>query len=201
MKEVEKNEIKRLSDRLDAIRHQQAGLSLVESADKYAELEKEKETLEAEIIRLREVHSQKLSKEAQKLMNLPFRRAITKKEQADMGKLKKRRTRPDRGAPDDGAGPGNGAQRDDRVREERVLNLPHLRLSGHPCTEDVLRASGYIPNFYPDVFTPLIYKFIFNGNPRFFGMKNSTIMPICIYAMNFFIPFSHIPQNMIDPQN
>ncbi|EDU1084469.1 YibL family ribosome-associated protein [Salmonella enterica subsp. enterica serovar Hvittingfoss] len=87
MKEVEKNEIKRLSDRLDAIRHQQAGLSLVESADKYAELEKE--TLEAEIIRLREVHSQKLSKEAQKLTNLPFRRAITKKEQADMGKLKK----------------------------------------------------------------------------------------------------------------
>ncbi|UJL40487.1 YibL family ribosome-associated protein [Salmonella enterica subsp. enterica serovar Kentucky] len=71
--------MKRLSDRLDAIRHQQAGLSLVESADKYAELEKEKETLEAEIIRLRQVHSQKLSKEAQKLMNLPFRRAITKK--------------------------------------------------------------------------------------------------------------------------
>ncbi|STU49752.1 Uncharacterised protein [Klebsiella pneumoniae] len=42
MKEVEKNEIKRLSDRLDAIRHQQAELSLVEAADKYAELEKEK---------------------------------------------------------------------------------------------------------------------------------------------------------------
>lgn len=53
MKEVEKNEIKRLSDRLDAIRHQQAGLSLVESADKYAELEKEKETLEAEIMSAR----------------------------------------------------------------------------------------------------------------------------------------------------
>ena len=81
MKEVEKNEIKRLSDRLDAIRHQQADLSLVEAADKYAELEKEKETLEAEIARLREVHSQKLSKEAQKLTKLPFRRA--------MGKLKK----------------------------------------------------------------------------------------------------------------
>lgn len=41
MKEVE-NEIKRLSDRLDAIRHQQADLSLVEAADKYAELEKRK---------------------------------------------------------------------------------------------------------------------------------------------------------------
>ncbi|MFB4181561.1 YibL family ribosome-associated protein [Escherichia fergusonii] len=89
MKEVEKNEIKRLSDRLDAIRHQQAELSLVEAADKYAELEKEKATLEAEIARLREVHSQKLSKEAQKLMKMPFRRAITRKEQADMGKLKK----------------------------------------------------------------------------------------------------------------
>ncbi|HHM0248937.1 TPA: YibL family ribosome-associated protein [Escherichia coli] len=88
MKEVEKNEIKRLSDRLDAIRHQQADLSLVEAADKYAELEKEKATLEAEIARLREVHSQKLSK-AQKLMKMPFQRAITKKEQADMGKLKK----------------------------------------------------------------------------------------------------------------
>ena len=89
MKEVEKNEIKRLSDRLDAIRHQQADLSRVEAADKYAELEKEKATLEAEIARLREVHSQKLSKEAQKLMKMPFQRAITKKEQADMGKLKK----------------------------------------------------------------------------------------------------------------
>ena len=70
MKEVEKNEIKRLSDRLDAIRHQQAELSLVEAADKYAELEKEKATLEAEIERLRSVQSQKLSKEAQKLMSL-----------------------------------------------------------------------------------------------------------------------------------
>ena len=89
MKEVEKNEIKRLSDRLDAIRHQQADLSLVEAADNYAEVEKQNTTLEAEIIRLREVQGQKLSKEAQKLMSLPHRRAITKKEQADMGKLKK----------------------------------------------------------------------------------------------------------------
>lgn len=33
--------------------------------------------------------AKKLSKEAQKLMKMPFQRAITKKEQADMGKLKK----------------------------------------------------------------------------------------------------------------
>ena len=79
MKEVEKNEIKRLSDRLDAIRHQQAELSLVEAAEKYAELEKEKTTIEAEIIRLREVQGQKLSKEAQKLMDMPHRAPSPKK--------------------------------------------------------------------------------------------------------------------------
>ena len=89
MKEIEKNEIKRLSDLLDAIRHQQAGLSLVESAEKYAELEEEKPKLETESARLREVHTQKLSKEAQKLAKMGFSRPITKKEQADMGKLKK----------------------------------------------------------------------------------------------------------------
>ena len=55
MKEIEKNEIKRLSDLLDAIRHQQAALSLVEGAEKYAELEVEKTKLETEIARLREV--------------------------------------------------------------------------------------------------------------------------------------------------
>ena len=115
MKEVEKNEIKRLSDRLDAIRHQQADLSLVEAADKYAELEKEKASLEAEIARLREVHSQKLSKEAQKLMKMPFQRAITKKEQADMGKLKKSV----RGLV---VGPRNGPARDDRVLKDCVLS-------------------------------------------------------------------------------
>lgn len=89
MKEVEKNEIKRLSDRLDAIRHQQAELSLVDAAEKYAELEKEKTTLETEIARLRDQYSQKLSKEAQKLTQMRFSRPITKKEQADLGKLKK----------------------------------------------------------------------------------------------------------------
>ncbi|ECB1042445.1 hypothetical protein S780_06010 [Salmonella enterica] len=64
-----------------------------------------------------------------------------------------------------------------------------------------MRASGYIPNFYPDVFTPLIYKFIFNGNPRFFRNINTTIRPICIYTMNFFIDCSHDLQNIIDPLN
>ncbi|MEM8366657.1 YibL family ribosome-associated protein, partial [Morganella morganii] len=55
----------------------------------YAELEKEKAALETDIARLKEQRSKKLSKEAQKLVDMPFKRSITKKEQADIGKLKK----------------------------------------------------------------------------------------------------------------
>lgn len=89
MKEVEKNEIKRLSDRLDAIRHQMAEMPLTEQAEKYAELDAEQTTLVAEIARLKNERQNKLSKEAQKLIKMAFSREITKKEQADMGKLKK----------------------------------------------------------------------------------------------------------------
>lgn len=89
MKEVEKNEIKRLSDRLDLIRHQMAALPLGEQAEKYVELEAEQQKLEAEIERLKGQRQQKLSKEATKLTQMAFSREITKKEQADMGKLKK----------------------------------------------------------------------------------------------------------------
>lgn len=89
MKEIEKAEIKRLSDRLDFIRHQMPDMHLINEAEKYAELEKEKATLEIEIARLKAVRNQKLSKEAQKLMDMPFKRPLTKKEQADIGKLKK----------------------------------------------------------------------------------------------------------------
>ncbi len=89
MKEIEKVEIKRLSDRLDLIRHKMASMQLTNEAEKYAELEKEKTALEIEIARLKTVRNKKLSKEAQKLVNMPFKRSITKKEQADIGKLKK----------------------------------------------------------------------------------------------------------------
>lgn len=89
MKEIEKAKIKLLSDRLDLISHKMASISLTEEAEKYAEFEKEKVELEAEIVRLKAVRNNKLSKEAQKLENMPFKRLITKKEQADIGKLKK----------------------------------------------------------------------------------------------------------------
>ncbi|EAN3009342.1 hypothetical protein EA899_18850 [Salmonella enterica] len=64
-----------------------------------------------------------------------------------------------------------------------------------------LESIGLYSEFFMEVFTPIIYKFIFNGNPCFFRMKNPTVVPVCIYTMNFFILFSHTPQNMIDPQN
>lgn len=85
MKENEKAQIKLLSDRLDLTRHQMAGMLQKNETEKYAELEKEKAALETEIARLKEQRSKKLSKEAQKLVDSP----ITKKEQADIGKLKK----------------------------------------------------------------------------------------------------------------
>ena len=85
MKEIEKTQIKLLSDRLDLIRHKMANISLTEEAEKYAEFEKEKAALETEIVHLKEVRNKKL----QKLVGMPFKRIITKREQADIGKLKK----------------------------------------------------------------------------------------------------------------
>jgi ribosome-associated protein len=89
MKEQEKAEIKRLSDMLDALNHKDVTViqqGVTELIDQHM---KEKEKLAAEIERLRNVRVSKLSVEAQKLAGLPFSREITKKEQADMGTLKK----------------------------------------------------------------------------------------------------------------
>lgn len=89
MKEVEKAEIKRLSDMLDALNHKDATVIQQGNAELIAKHEEEKEKLAAEIARLKDVRVKKLSKEVQKLETLPFSREITKKEQADMGTLKK----------------------------------------------------------------------------------------------------------------
>jgi len=89
MKEQEKAEIKRLSDQLDALNRKEPQLLESGDAEKLGALLKEKEKLVIEIERLRDKRDDKLSKEAQKLMDLPFSREITKKEQADMGTLKK----------------------------------------------------------------------------------------------------------------
>lgn len=89
MKEQEKTEIKRLSDQLDALNRKEPQLMEAGDAEKLGELLKEKETLVNEIERLRNVREQKLSDEARKLQKMPFSRVINKKEQANMGALKK----------------------------------------------------------------------------------------------------------------
>lgn len=89
MKEQVQAEIKALSDKLDALNHKEPALLASGESDKLGELLKEKEKLQNEIERLRSVRAEKLSKEAQQLKKLKFSRTITKKEQANMGALKK----------------------------------------------------------------------------------------------------------------
>lgn len=85
----EKIEIKRLSDLLDALNHKDSMVIQQGNPVLIAQHSREKEKLAAEIERLKNVRVNKLSAAAQKLSQLPFSREITKKEQADMGMLKK----------------------------------------------------------------------------------------------------------------
>lgn len=89
MTEKVQDEIRALSDKLDALNHKEPTLLASGDSEKLGELLKEKDKLQVEIERLRGVRAEKLSKEAQQLQKLPFSRAITKKEQANMGALKK----------------------------------------------------------------------------------------------------------------
>jgi ribosome-associated protein len=89
MKDQEKAEIKRLSDKLDALNHKEASLLQQGELEQMEENRQEREKLVAEIARLRDLAESKLSQQAQKLLKMPFSREITKKEQADMGTLKK----------------------------------------------------------------------------------------------------------------
>ena len=89
MTEKVQDEIRALSDKLDALNHKEPTLLASGDSEKLGELLKEKDKLQAEIERLRGVRAEKLSKEAQQLQKLAFSRPITKKEQANMGALKK----------------------------------------------------------------------------------------------------------------
>ncbi|MBK5074094.1 YibL family ribosome-associated protein [Budviciaceae bacterium CWB-B4] len=82
-------EIKRLSDRLDALNRKEKEIITKGLDTDLSEIDAEKATLQAEIERLRQEKSQVLSAKAQKIQKMPFSRPITKAEQADMGALKK----------------------------------------------------------------------------------------------------------------
>ncbi|MEN3258394.1 YibL family ribosome-associated protein [Sodalis endosymbiont of Spalangia cameroni] len=90
MKEQEKAEIKRLSDRLDALNHKEPNVIQQGDPEQVAQHQEEKATLETEIHRLKNLRVAKLSKQAQQLQTFSFSRPISKKEQADMGALKKK---------------------------------------------------------------------------------------------------------------
>lgn len=83
-------EIKRLSDLLDALNHKDTAVSQQGNPVLMAQHAAEKQQLTTEIERLKNLRGKKLSAEAQQLKQLPFSREISKKEQADMGALKKR---------------------------------------------------------------------------------------------------------------
>lgn len=89
MKQQLKAEIKRLSDILDNLNRKSQPLLERGEMEKLGEIVKEKQDVEAKILRLRAVQEESLSKEAQQLKKMPFNRAITKKEQANLGALKK----------------------------------------------------------------------------------------------------------------
>ncbi|AKJ43610.1 YibL family ribosome-associated protein [Pragia fontium] len=83
-------EIKRLSDKLDALNRKEKDVITKGLDTDLTEMDAEKATLQAEIERLRAEKSKVLSAKAQKIQKLAFSRPITKAEQADMGALKKK---------------------------------------------------------------------------------------------------------------
>lgn len=90
MKQLEQAEIKRLSDKLEVLKRKAQPLLANGQLTELGEVVQEQQEIEGALVKLRELRDSKLSKEAQKLQKLPFSRVITKKEQADMGALKKR---------------------------------------------------------------------------------------------------------------
>lgn len=89
MKEQEKAEIKLLSDQLEALKRKIQPLldnGLLEQASPFIQ---QQQTVEAELSHLRALRESKLSKEALDLKKRPFSRVITKKEQANLGAVKK----------------------------------------------------------------------------------------------------------------
>lgn len=84
-----KEKIKRLSDKLDALNHKDSAIIQQGNVDLIAQHVAIKEQLAAEIKCAKNTRLENLSTQAKQLSLLPFSRPITKKEQANMGTLKK----------------------------------------------------------------------------------------------------------------
>lgn len=109
-----KNEIKRLSDRLDAIRHQQADLSLVEAADKYAELEKRKPRWKQKLLACVKFIAKNWVKKHRSWWRCRFSAQLPKRA-GWYGQAEEKCSRTGGCAPNDRAGPWNGPAGDDWI--------------------------------------------------------------------------------------
>ncbi|QSX38519.1 YibL family ribosome-associated protein [Shewanella sedimentimangrovi] len=84
-----KQELHELNDKLDKFRRKLAAAEQRGDQHVVAQFKQEMAALTKRIASVKQQQSRELGKQAGEVKDLPFRRAITKAEQADMGKLKK----------------------------------------------------------------------------------------------------------------
>ncbi|WP_413282577.1 YibL family ribosome-associated protein [Vibrio sp. MA40-2] len=85
-----KKEIQQLNDRLDKCKNKLSAAVSRRDQPTIAQFDKEIEQTNKKLNQLKHKQSYDLNKERKELLDMPFQRAITKEEQADLGKLKKR---------------------------------------------------------------------------------------------------------------
>ncbi|NOH95992.1 YibL family ribosome-associated protein [Vibrio sp. 99-70-13A1] len=83
------NELQQINNRLDKCRHKLAAAKARNDRPVVNQFEDEIKKLTKKIAQLKHKQSFDVNQERKALVDMPFRREITKAEQADMGKLKK----------------------------------------------------------------------------------------------------------------
>ncbi|WCE32006.1 YibL family ribosome-associated protein [Vibrio sp. SCSIO 43137] len=83
-------EIQQLKNRLDKYQHKLNAARSRNDKPIISQFEKEIDTLNKKLNQLKHKQQYDLNKERKNLNDMPFQRALTKEEQADLGKLKKR---------------------------------------------------------------------------------------------------------------
>ncbi|GLP95442.1 YibL family ribosome-associated protein [Paraferrimonas sedimenticola] len=84
-----KDELQKAHNQLDKFRHKLTAAKRAEQLDVIAQIEREMKKLTAKINTLKSKQSKQLSAKGETITSMKFHRALTKEEQADMGKLKK----------------------------------------------------------------------------------------------------------------
>ncbi|MDN3697233.1 MULTISPECIES: YibL family ribosome-associated protein [Vibrio] len=84
-----KNELQEINNRLDKCRHKMAAAKTRQDRPVVRQFEEEIKKLTKKVAQLKHKQSYDVNQERKSLVDMPFKRAITKAEQADIGKLKK----------------------------------------------------------------------------------------------------------------